>query len=374
MCNLFFRSLKRHLLKDKTVSVILFFGVFVAVLCISISLGYATGKYTYTARSPRYATITVQPGAELLSDIQAFPEKIDELLGESISNILYLDRDSDSCVIIGWQGLEAQRWFPITGGRFFTEEEQSEGSKVAFISYEYLEQNNETSIVLFSDDLYSVVGTGWIAEYNIRSAMSKDTLPILFPSKEGETTETYFKVIPYRAFLSNSIPDLILIHFDFASTADLLKYSEELSSYFPDSSFSMPQRNSDDVFISENINGMVRSIILGLIASITIVQLAAQWMVQYKKEMLVYRICGMRKRTCILILLGHWAIVFVFASVVAVVTHNLCSPLLKVMDANFKPELYPLAIVLFLIYITTSLMTVSKMRDVLNTQGKGEQE
>ena len=376
MGRLFFGSLKRHILSNKAVSAMLFLGVFVAVLCISIILGYAMKQYFYSTSSPEYSTVTVEPGAELLADVRSFPQEMDTLFGSAISNVLYLVRESPSSVLIGWQGSEPDRWFPMVSGRFFNEQEQREGAKAAYISYEYIGKIPEKEIELFSDT-YEIIGTGWIATFNIRSGISDQAQAVLFPERDlspeeqANVEETLFTILPYKTFLSNVSPALILVHFDHASRSDLLRYSEILRARYPDSRISFVSKDSASSYNFNNQNAMIGALFLGVVACITIVQIMEQWLAFYRKEMMVYRICRMRKFTCVLLLWGHWAMVFIAGSIAAVLAHILCFPILEVIDADAAPAIGPLLIVLLLVYLATILLTGKKVSNILQIQDKG---
>ncbi len=79
----------------------------------------------------------------------------------------------------------------------------------------------------------------------------------------------------------------------------------------------------------------------------------------------------MRKFTCVLLLWGHWAMVFIAGSIAAVLVHILCFPILEVIDADAAPAIGPLLIVLVLVYLATILLTGKKVSDILQIQDKG---
>ncbi len=172
--------------------------------------------------------------------------------------------------------------------------------------------------------------------------------------------------------MENEDPELILVHFDYASRADLRKYQAILGDVYPESSILLPDRNSDEELLSENIRGIVRAAVLGLIAFITIVQLMGQWIGFYRKELAVYHIAGMTRLRCSLLLGGHWTVFFIIASGLAVATHYACLSFLDLVEADYMPAVLPLLIVLGVIYITTILYSVKFVSRVLGIRGGGE--
>lgn len=367
MGTIFIKSLYRNIRRNRTVNLMLFLGLFIAVFCISIMLGFAFGQYETVAGYTSYATLSIIPNEDMLSDINDFPALLEELYGKNLANVLYISRNNKESLLIGWQGTSADRWFPYTAGRFFTEQEQNMGEKVAFVS-----QNQNLSSIDIDGEVYEVIGSGWIEKYNIKIAISDNVKIDIFSSEAEGNDETYIQIIPYKCFTQNSIPILILIHFDFASTKDLLTYSQILQEKYPNTEIYLPNEDSDEILIYQQIQGIIRALILGLIAGITIIQLAHQWGEFYKKELYVYYLCGMERLKCWFILLGHWAIYFIVASITAIAVHKLCFPFLNIIEADYSPQIIPLVIVLILLFGITSIFSFRGVMSHLYSQGQGE--
>lgn len=369
MWNLFVRSLIRHTKETKTVSILLLLGLYVAVLCMSLMLGYAMGQYETIAGRSEYATLTIEPGNDILEDLYSFVNVLDQRHGDSISNILLVSRYSDNSVVIGWFGTEGRRWFPFTMGRFFTEEEQANGDNVAFVSDSYVQSGASSDAVYLYETPYRIIGTGWIDVYNIQSAISQNAL---FNLSDLDQNSSNFMIIPWIPYIESTVPELIMVHFDYASNADLKEYQKELNGIYPKSSVYLPTQNSDDELYSENIIGIIRAIILGLIACTTIIQLMSQWIGFYRRELSVYHIVGMTQLKCSLLLSGHWAVYYLAASCLAVTTHYFCLSILDIINANYMPALLPLLIVLGLLFISTILFSFRYVAKILHINGGGE--
>ena len=369
MWHLFVSSLVRHTKETKTVSALLLVGLYIAVLCMSMMLGNAMAQYETTAGRSEYATLTIDPGNSILNDIESFLGKMDSLYGDTLSNILLLSTYSDDTILIGWEGTEGQRWFPFTMGRFFTKEELLRGELIAFVSDSYVQSGHNPDVVSINDMEHQIVGTGWIDEYNIRSGISSEVAGELFGNYDPSRQ---FLVVPSKAYFLKEIPDLICIHFDYASRSDLEEYQKLLSGTYLDSSIYLPDLNSNEELVSENIKGIVLATTLGIIACITIIQLMSQWIQFYRKELLVYHTSGLTRTKCTLLLWGHWTVFFVIASSLAIMTHFLSLSFLSIVEANYMPAVIPLLIVLGVIYILTIFYSYKFIMGVLDIQDGGE--
>ena len=369
MWHLFVSSLFRHTKETKTVSALLLVGLYIAVLCMSMMLGNAMAQYETTAGRSEYATLTFDPGVSILNDMESFLKKMEVLYGDTLSNILLLSTCSDDTILIGWEGTEGQRWFPFTMGRFFTKEELLEGELTAFVSDSYVQSGNNPDVVPIHDMSFQIIGTGWIDEYNIRSGISSEVAGELFGTYDPSRK---FLIVPAKLYFAKEIPELICIHFDYASRADLIEYQKSLEGNYPDSSIYLPDLNSNKELISENIKGIVLATTLGVIACITIIQLMSQWIQFYRKEMIVYHTSGLTRAKCTLLLWGHWTVFFVIASCLAIMTHFISLSFLSIVEANYMPAVPSLLIVLGAIYILTLLFSYKFIMGVLDIQDGGE--
>lgn len=370
MYTVFWNSLFRQGKTKSPVSIMLLIGLSVAILCISIMLGYTFGQYETTAGYTSYATLSVVPGVDIGTDIVHFSTWINEQYGDRVANVLYISKTHVNEILIGWQGNTANRWFPYTSGRFFTEQEQLTGENVAFISDNYYTKSAMIDSVEINRKSYRVVGSGWIEKFNIQTAIAKDCTVNIFWSDTDEAP--YVKIIPYKQFAANNTPDLILVHFDFASTKDLRKYAHEILAIYSDAEIYFPNNNSDDALTAQQISGVVRALMICIIASITLIQLAQLWGDAYKRELYVYHICGLSRWKCMFILLGHWSIFFSTASLAAIVVHMLCFPLLTIVEADYTPQIGPLMIVLVSLYCITAIFSFRGIRNSLYSGSRGD--
>ena len=368
MWNLFVKSLIRHAKEAKTVSFLLLLGLYVSVLCMSLMLGYAMGQYETIAGRSEYATLTIEPGNDILTDLNSFINELDQCYGYSISNILLVSRYSDNSVVIGWVGTEGRRWFPFTMGRFFTDEEQANGDNVVFVSDSYVQSGVSSDTVYLYEMPYRVIGTGWIDVYNIQSAISQNAV---FDLTDVDQNSFNFMIIPWVPYVESTVPELILVHYDYASNADLIEYQKHLHDIYPESSIHLPTLNSDEELYSENILGIIRACILGLISCITIIQLMSQWIGFYKKELSVYHIAGMTQFKCSLLLSGHWTVFYAIATSLAVTTHYASLSILDIVNANYMPALIPLLIVIGLMFILTIVYCFKYVAKILDIRGGG---
>lgn len=370
MNTVFWNSLFRQGKTKGPVSMMLLIGLSVVILCISIMLGYTFGQYETTAGYTSYATLTVVPGVDIDADIVDFSTWIDDQYGDSVANVLYITKINVNEILVGWQGNSANRWFPYTSGRFFSEQEQLNGENVTFISDNYYTKSAVIEAVNINGASFRVIGSGWIEKFNIQTAIAKDCPVNIFSSDTDEAP--YVKIIPYKPFTENYSPDLILLHFDFASTRDLEQYANEIITVYSDSEIYFPNNNSDDVLTTQQISGVTRALMICIIASITLIQLARLWGDTYKSELYVYHICGLNRRKCMLILLGHWTIYFSTASLAAIALHILWFPFLTIVEADYAPRIGPLMIVLVSLYCITAIFSFREIRHSLYSGSKGD--
>lgn len=370
MYTVFWNSLFRQGKTKRPVSIMLLIGLSVTILCISLMLGYTFGQYETTAGYTSYATLTVVPGSDIGANVVNFSTWMNEHCENAIANVLYISKTDENEILIGWHGNTANRWFPYTSGRFFTEQEQLTGENVAFISDNYYAGAALIDEVDINGEIYKVIGSGWIEKFNIQTAIAKDCPVNIFSTGPDETP--YVKIIPYKQFAEHDEPDLILLHFDFASTKDLKKYAREIESVYSDTKIYFPNNNSDDVLTTQQISGVARALMICIIASITLIQLARLWGDTYKSELYVYHICGLNRLKCMLILLGHWTIYFSTASLAAIALHVLWFPFLAIVEADYSPRIGPLMIVLVSLYCITAIFSFREIRRSLYSGSKGD--
>ena len=358
MLHIFFHSLFRQIRRNKGVFVILFTGVVVSVYCVSVMQGLAMGQYRAGIRRNAYSTVTVEPGAEITTDIRDFSREICTFSNDEVANILYITPLSENSVLIGWQGIDAQKWFPITSGRFFEESEQEQGAYCAFISDSlYKEMLTERSISI-GKSVYGIIGTGWIVPHNIKVGMSSQISYDLFQTDDNVY---FFSIIPFLRFQEEFAPSIILIHYNGATYRELEEKRVELSKRYPDSRFYLPDNNSDAVLSQNQLKCGILSLMLVFLAATTVLQLMREWITVYRKELYVYYLCGMEAPRCILLVYGQWLLIYCLGALIAVFLHYCSFPMLENVTANYLPAPSALCIMLVGLFLLSVVYTYSNL-------------
>lgn len=362
MLHIFFHSLCRQIRQNKGVSIILFTGVIVSIYCVSVMQGLAIGQYRLATKRSTYATITVEPGTDITNELQDFSKNIFSFSNNKIANILYMTALSEDSILIGWQGVNAQKWFPITSGRFFNEIEQEKGEYCAFISDSLSEKILEKKSISIGSSIYEIIGTGWIVPYNITTAMSARVNYDFFQLDEGE--KYFFSIIPFLRFQEEFAPSLILIHFNGATYDELEENCAKLLERYPNSQFYVPDRNSNSVLSENQIKYGILSLMLVFLAATTVLQLMREWIAVYRKELYIYYLCGMEAYRCTFLIYGQWLLLYCLGSFFAMLLHYCSFPILEKVLANYPPAPFTLCIILaglFLLSVVYSYSNISSI-------------
>lgn len=354
---MFLSSFVRQFRRDSSVVLMLLAGNVVAVLCISIMLGLGVGQYRMVTENNAYATLTIDLGEETISTIETFPERLSDVVGDNVFNVLYMSQLSDNHILIGWQGTDAQRWFPITSGRFFSREDQENGERYAVISDSLQKNNLQQREFTIGNNQYDLVGTGWIVAHNISLALSSQSEIILF-SNDTNLPDPYFTIIPYKCYLEEFKPVQVLVHFSESTYSDLSTYANVLSTEFPDCKVFLPDRNSDFVLPENLLAYGFLGLLLSLISCITIFQLMREWLKGYRKEIYVYYLLGMSKVRCLMFVYGHWAVHYLASTLVAISVHYLAFPYLESVYANYPPVPSALMVLLGIIFTLSIIFSL----------------
>lgn len=365
---LFFHMFIKYLKTYKCITVLLLSGVFVSVYCISVMLGIAVGQYKLSTSSNTYASLTIDMGMQTKENIREFSEYVHAMSNNKIVNSLYFSKSEDN-VLIGWSGIEAQNWFPVISGNFFTGEEDKIPSRVAFVSDSIDESVIKDKNIKIADNDFEIKGVGWIVPWSFKSAMS-DSFDEDIIGDDATESDTKFVIIPFYTYAESFYPEFVLIQFKTATYEDLKHYKKEIESKYSDCDVYMPDVNSDDVLKAEQVRYGLIAIILSMLAGVTVVRLMSEWIKLYKKEINVLRICGMRKYKCLLVVYGHWLIIYCLGSLLAVMAHYFSFDLLKNMYGDSLPIKSSLVLVLLLLYLLSVVCTIRSMKQVLDMKMK----
>lgn len=364
MSSLFLSSLRRQFVNRKAVSMMLFIGVVVSVFCISVMSGLAVGQYRMHTGYNTYATLTIEPGSHTKENVQNITDFVLDLSNEGISNILLLSPYEENLFLVGWYGTGGNRWFPITTGRFFTAGEQEKATRVAFISDSLQKKHADQTQINIGTATYDIIGNGWIAPNNFDAAISgKSGVQLFLPDSTSQNT--YFAIIPYRCYIEEFEPSLILVHFNAATYDELEMYANKIATKLPDSTTHLPRKNSDDVRSQAQLQYGVLGIMLCIIAGITVLQLMEEWIDSYRSEIYVYRLFGMKKMQCLCMVYGHWLVYFVLGTIVAVTLHYCAFPLLQTVYANYLPDAFVLCASLLALYLVSCLYSYKRISGVM---------
>lgn len=364
MLSLVISSLKRQIINNKSVVVMLLVGLIISFLCISVMSGLAVGQYRMHTGYNTYATLTIDPGSYTKENVQLITDFVLDLSNDGISNMLLLSPYEENLFLVGWYGTSGNKWFPITTGRFFTRGEQEEATRVAFISDSLQKEYADQTQINIGTATYDIIGNGWIAPNNFNAAISgKSGVQLFLPDSTSQNT--YFAIIPYRCYIKEFKPSLIMVHFNAATYNELETYASKIAAKFPDSSTHLPMKNSDDVRSQSQLQYGVVGIMLCIIAGITVLQLMAEWIDSYRSEIYVYRLSGMKKVQCLCLVYGHWLVYFVLGTIVAVTLHYCAFPLLQIVHANYLPDTSVLCVSLLALYLASCLYSYKRISGVM---------
>lgn len=366
---LFWHILKKYISEYKAITILLVLGIIVCVYSISVMLGIAVGQYRLATSSNTYATVTVDVGTNTAADVERFSEYIEMISDGEIVNELFFTGLSDGDILIGWSGQEAQNWFPVMSGDFFTEEEQEKGADMAFVSSSIKDKIGEKDSVSVGNREYLIKGVGWIIPWSFQVAISASSQTRVI-REDATEFDTDFIILPFNRYKREFKPQQVLIQFKNASYSDLQEYVTTLEQKFTDCSVYMPDINSDEVLCENQKRYGLIAVILCVIAGVTVVRLMSEWISLYKKEVYVLWLCGMSRIKCLLMIYGHWALYYVWGSLIAVMLHYASFPVLKHIYGDSLPVYSTILIILSLMFILTIICTVGSMKKIMNSTMK----
>lgn len=366
-------SFCRQLRLNKAMIAMLLCGLIISSFCISVMLGLAIGQYHLSTGGNVYATLTIDPGETTAQCVDELTRYASEIADAGVANLICLTPLSKDYILIGWKGTGGDYWFPITSGTFFSQYDQQNSAKVAFVSDSYQKEHmNSTCITIGMQD-YTIIGSGWIVPYNFVSAISSYSDVQIFDEIEGENLqEPSVSIIPLECYLQEFVPTQILLHFTSATYSQLSDYAKLLTQRFPDSSVYLPDLNSDSILNqNQTFYGGLGLLLCG-IAGITIILLMSEWIELYRKELYVYYLCGMTKLKCAVLLYSHWLMLVFIGATIAVSIHYLLFPILTYVNADYPPQIYIFVKTILLFYLATVVCSVRTAMRKFMFSGKGE--
>lgn len=361
MLQLFSHSIIRQIQRNKAVTLLLVLGITISMFCISTTQGVAQRFYGYISSWTEYSTITVDLNGK---NIKQFPDWLTSHYGEEIVNTLYLTKTDDNAVVIGWQGTEAGRWFPITSGRFFAQEEKCENLIV--LSEREQSKTLEREVVNICGVDMRIIGIGDFIPFHFSLGISPNSKQSLF-----DVQDCNIYIIPYETFLELYRPQQIVVQFAGLNQQLTNTRIPEIQEYLGNDSVYPPLKASDYALTEEQLRRALESMVLCLLAGVTIIQLMEQWLAFIRREIYVYRLCGMKQIRCILFVYAQWLLILVLSALLALGIHALCLPVLSYFDADILPNITMYTLLAAVVFTLSVAFTFRKVRGVCDLSRKG---
>ena len=122
----------------------------------------------------------------------------------------------------------------------------------------------------------------------------------------------------------------------------------------------MPDNNTDEIFVENQIRYGKIAAVLCLMAGITVIRVMYEWINFYQKDIDILRLCGMTRLKGLMIIYGHWSIYYVIGVVIALFLHYKTFPLLSLIYLDAFPNFYTLIIALAVVYMVSVLCTLKQ--------------
>ncbi|MBO4888600.1 MAG: ABC transporter permease [Firmicutes bacterium] len=366
MNHIFLSFLWADIHRKKGLLLILLVGIIVTMYCICEMLGIAVSEYEMAKNWSDYSSLIVNPGDEQSTEIRRMNQLLDRAGNEEIANIIYLTKSENGLYIVGWDGTEQTRWFPHSSGRFFTEEEVLEGEKVAYVSEQY-QKDDRSKEIKIGDDLYTVIGVGWMGTFNFNSMIPDESKVHLFTEETpyddpntGRLREEYFRfiVIPASCYLESFEPDQILIQFNDADNKKLKTYKKTLKKEFPKMQVCLPKHTAETRLAEKTIVYIRKSLILSLIAGLTLFQLVLQWVKASVREFSVYHLCGLTSAKILWMIYGRLLCYFLTGTAAAALLQKITLPLMQIIYREETPSYLILGLMMGLVFLFISAATL----------------
>lgn len=370
MLQFFIRPMFRQVRKSFAVVFFSLLGLTIACFCLSVAQGDAMQEFNTIAGWNEYATLTVDQGGGEFQDMDALADWIDETYGDAVANVLYLGRDSSGIVYIGWQGTQASRWFAMSSGRFFTDEEA--GAEVIFMQDDDGASDAET-FTLNGREL-RIVGRGGFFPFHFQIGISGEAPTQVFSSDNGAGTGRgpVIRILPYRLFSQLFKPVQILIHFDKLDTREAGAAQKAIRERLPEARVFLPNHDPSPILTQKVLRGAREGLLLCLIAGVTILQLMFQWIGLLRKELYTYYLCGLTRGRCMLIVYGQWLIYLTVSAAAGAGAHRLSFPVLQYFEASVMPEWWAYLLLVGVLYLLSILCSLPEVLRVFTFHTKGE--
>ena len=352
------------------------FGIIVALFCTNVILGFAETYYHNGAGSTMYTVITV---AGLDKETQK-TDMMTALKKYKPSAALYICRDQDGAAVIGFDGRDAAGlWWPEGPGEFVNSCSSEDYPNVVYLSMAEMSSRELSVGEMFDLDgrAFRIIGYGLMINHNFNMLISKDSPQTVFDRSQSiypdDDPAGWFRIIPCSVFREAYEPDLIMIHLPELNYGQMLKMTDRLSRMFPNSTVTPPIKSADELF-QYALQTMRQFIPLYLVLTeITVILALCELYKKLSRECSVLRICGMSRRKLSWHLIGEVTILYVIGAAAAL----LLQAALKGFLADLRVERLPTAGeaaaaagAVFLISIAASLPALQKS---LRVQRAGEE-
>ena len=356
---LFVRSFCRNLRVNPDITILLCLGLTISIYTVCTLLGAAMGEYRLALQGNDTATLTVDILKEAFDPDQwdgALPE---EIPGGTV-NTIYISQLSAGQYVIGWDGNDPQMWFPGVYGRFFMEDEQRNAAEVIYSSEQV---SAEEQMISLEGRIYQLIGKGSLVFATFGVATSRQ-------SKHADfwydyTGEYEFFVLPYRTYLKEYTPDLVLIQLAKATPDNLKNAQTNLMEDISGVQVYLPDVTAAQVLIKSNVKYALLSIGLSLLALMSIVMISREWIGQLEEEISVYHLCGLSGRRCILHIYTQYLILYLICTGAALLIHAFSRSVLEFIYADASPNLLSFVLVLILLFFFVVLCTVGHAEKLL---------
>lgn len=352
------------------------FGIIVALFCTNVILGFAETYYHNGAGSTMYTVITV---AGLDRETKS-TDMMAALKKYKPSAALYICRDKDGAAVIGFDGTDAAGlWWPEGPGEFVNSCSSEDYPNVVYLSMAEMSSRELSVGEMFDLDgrAFRIIGYGLMINHNFNMLISKDSPQTVFDRSQSiypdDDPAGWFRIIPCSVFREAYEPDLIMIHLPELNYGQVLKMTDRLSRMFPNSTVTPPIKSADELF-QYALQTMRQFIPLYLVLTeITVILALCELYKKLSRECSVLRICGMSRRKLSWHLIGEVTILYVIGAAAAL----LLQAALKGFLADLRVERLPTAGeaaaaagAVFLISIVVSLPALLKS---LRMQRSGEE-
>ncbi len=139
---------------------------------------------------------------------------------------------------------------------------------------------------------------------------------------------------------------------------------------FPEAQVCLPKQTPEVELKEKTILSIHRSLILSLIAGLTLFQLVIQWVKTSLHEFSVYYLCGMTSKDILWMIYGRLLCYYLIGGIVATILHRVTLPVLQFIYREEVPSYLLLAMMLVLVFLLISLATFP----IVQREVKGIQE